>query len=131
MKANCKSGAMRAVALGLSVTFLGLIVAALGDADSVAVHEIQGARGIVFYFYEKSCFPPDNRAECGSYFSEVRVGTKGSFTTKIIFNCKCFFGEPVINRDFAEVSLEENQNTSENMLLIDLQTGEAIGMTNM
>lgn len=90
--------------------------------------EIAGPNGTSIYVYERACFPPDNRSECGIYSSDARIRLGSTPFTRSVYSCRCFFGEPIISGVVAKIPLEENQDDGPSHIEIDFSTGVRVGL---
>ena len=112
--------------LSTAVSYGTLCLVGIDQAFSQPVPKKQELRmddGRTLYLYEKTCFPPDGRSECGNYSSEARIQIWRLPLTSTIFECRCFFGQPTKKGKCTEIPLEDVMGSTLQVLRIDPDTG--------
>lgn len=87
----------------------GLAVASF--TDFALVLEVPLADRNTLEFHALACPPPDSRAECGRHAGEVRLRAWWSPVTRMVFRCRCFFGEPSMRGTLMIFPLDENRSS--------------------
>jgi hypothetical protein len=59
------------------------------------IYTFEGSRRPL-YLFERACFPPDGKAECSEYWTEIRTPIGVLPFTRTITRCHCFYAEPVV-----------------------------------
>lgn len=110
--------------LSTAVTYATLFWVGMDQVfdQPVPAQELRMDDGRTLYLYEKACFPPDGRSECGNYSSEARIQIWRLPLTSTVFECRCIFGQPTKKGMWTEIPLEEVMGSTLQVLRIDPAT---------
>lgn len=74
------------------------------------------------YLFELACFPPDGKAECSEYWTEIRTPIGILPVTRTIARCNCFYAEPVVTRAMIKFEVSDTYVPDTPPALIDPET---------
>lgn len=83
-------------------------------------YTFEGSRPV--YLFENSCFPPDSRAECDEYWTEIRTPIGFLPVTRTIVRCDCFYAEPVVTSETIKFEVEDTYVPDTPPAIIDRRT---------